>query len=60
VTELADQPGQWGKGTQQRPGARYAGETWVDAEHNELWLFGGWGMDAAANRGYLADVWRFS
>ena len=55
---LPDQPGRW-TGLQ-RPAARYAGETWADAERNELWLFGGWGIDAAGEKGYLADVWRYA
>ena len=58
---MPDQPGHWtlsgGKGPQ--PGARYAGETWVETSHGELWLFGGWGIDAAGKKGYLGDVWRY-
>ena len=30
-----------------------------DTANDELWLFGGWGTDAAGQKGYLADVWRY-
>ena len=58
-SKLPDQPGRWADRGAGWPGARYAGETWVDSVHGELWLFGGWGMDAAGAKGYLADVWRW-
>ena len=38
-------------------------KAWVKnrvAERNELWLFGGWGMDASGARGYLSDVWSYT
>jgi N-acetylneuraminic acid mutarotase len=42
------------------PGARYAGVNWADANGN-LWLFGGYGYDAAGNGpGYLNDLWKYS
>jgi N-acetylneuraminic acid mutarotase len=41
------------------PGARYSANTWVDAAGN-LWLFGGYGYDAAGVLGSLNDLWRYS
>lgn len=38
------------------PGTRCAGETCADVDHGKLWLFGGWGMDAAGAKRYLADA----
>lgn len=66
-----DQPGKWsGGGEHAHPGARYAGSSWSvstaaigggDGDRGEeLWLFGGWGVDAAGKRGYLSDVWRYT
>lgn len=41
------------------PGARILGATAVDASGN-LWLFGGWGYGASANKeGELNDLWKF-
>lgn len=39
------------------PGARYAGQGWV--LDNELFLFGGYGIDINGNAGYLSDTWSF-
>jgi N-acetylneuraminic acid mutarotase len=41
------------------PGARQGAVTWFDASGN-LWLFGGYGYDAAGSAGYLNDLWRYS
>ena len=41
------------------PGARDSATTWTDSKGN-LWLFGGWGYDAAGQRGYLNDLWQYS
>jgi N-acetylneuraminic acid mutarotase len=41
------------------PGARADAVTWVDNSGN-LWLFGGYGFDSAANVGDLNDLWRFT
>jgi N-acetylneuraminic acid mutarotase len=41
------------------PGARQYGVTWTDKEGN-AWLFGGNGIDAAGNGGFLNDLWKFS
>ena len=57
---MPDQPGEWSDGLGAHPAARYAGQTWAMAERNELWLFGGWGMDASGARGYLSDVWSYT
>jgi len=38
------------------PGARYGGGTWKDSNNN-LWLFGGNGVDSEGNTGYLNDLW---
>ena len=41
------------------PGGRYAASAWIDSS-GHLWLFGGFGVDAASNAGYLNDLWEFS
>jgi N-acetylneuraminic acid mutarotase len=41
------------------PGGRDFAATWIDANGN-LWLFGGNGIDANGNTGYLNDLWMFS
>jgi len=41
------------------PGARYWGVCWTDNAGN-LWLFGGYGLDAHTNEGDLNDLWRYS
>jgi N-acetylneuraminic acid mutarotase len=41
------------------PGGRSATATWTDPEGN-FWLFGGFGEDAAGNRGELDDLWKLS
>jgi hypothetical protein len=40
------------------PGGREGAATWVDKSGN-LWLFGGYGLDAAGKSGYLEDWWKF-
>ena len=40
------------------PGGRYQPVTWTDNKGN-LWLFGGQGVDGAANIGFLNDFWKF-
>jgi N-acetylneuraminic acid mutarotase len=41
------------------PGSRYDSSSWTDSTGN-LWLFGGYGYDAAGSAGYLNDLWRYS
>ena len=41
------------------PGARVDGVGWADNNDN-LWLFGGSGIDGANQRGDLNDVWRYN
>jgi N-acetylneuraminic acid mutarotase len=41
------------------PGARYTAYSWTDSSGN-LWLFGGFGMDAAGNFGDLNDLWKYT
>ncbi len=57
------QPGIYGTlGTEaaaNRPGARSGAVGWTDTSGN-LWLFGGEGVDAAGNSGYLNDLWKFN
>ena len=51
------------KGTpsaQNVPGARYAGQAWVDNRGGLLWIFGGYGLDASGTAGYLSDTWTYS
>lgn len=40
------------------PGAREGSIGWTD-EGGNLWLYGGWGLDAQGNRGPLGDMWKF-
>jgi N-acetylneuraminic acid mutarotase len=57
-----DQAGIYGtKGTAaslNAPGARAAAVSWIDSQ-GKLWLFGGFGLDSAGNRGMLNDLWRY-
>jgi N-acetylneuraminic acid mutarotase len=39
-----------------QPGSRAGGANWTDKAGN-LWLFGGYGVDAYGNPGYLNDLW---
>ncbi|HTV13892.1 MAG TPA: hypothetical protein VME68_04200 [Acidobacteriaceae bacterium] len=41
------------------PGARDAGMSWVDASGN-VWLFGGYGVDANGAQGFLNDLWKYT
>jgi N-acetylneuraminic acid mutarotase len=41
------------------PGARYGQSGWTDHAGN-IWIFGGFGYDAAGNVGYLNDLWMFN
>jgi N-acetylneuraminic acid mutarotase len=41
------------------PGGREDATGWTDAKGN-LWLLGGYGVDAGGNGGYLNDLWVFS
>ena len=41
------------------PGGRQSGISWTDTFGN-FWLFGGLGVDAAGNNGYLNDLWEYT
>lgn len=41
------------------PGSRAGASSWTDSNGN-LWLFGGVGVDASGNTGYLDDLWEFN
>jgi N-acetylneuraminic acid mutarotase len=41
------------------PGSREYTVGWTDANGN-FWVFGGYGVDAAGNLGYLNDVWKLN
>jgi N-acetylneuraminic acid mutarotase len=41
------------------PGTRVGAANWTDSS-GHLWLFGGWGLDASGNQGYLNDLWEFN
>jgi N-acetylneuraminic acid mutarotase len=41
------------------PGARTNSATWIDPSGN-VWIFGGYGMDAGGNSGPLNDLWEYS
>lgn len=59
-SNLANQPGNYGTQGVDRPtnisGAKQTGITWTDTNNN-LWLFGGQGVDINGNSGYLNDLW---
>jgi N-acetylneuraminic acid mutarotase len=40
------------------PGGREWATSWSD-NNGHLWLFGGWGFDAAGTLGFLNDLWEF-
>ncbi|MGC3979697.1 MAG: kelch repeat-containing protein [Steroidobacteraceae bacterium] len=40
------------------PGARLVASGWIDAD-DHLWVFGGYGWDAAGSRYKLSDLWMF-
>jgi len=42
-----------------KPGGRTLGATWADNSGN-LYMFGGYGYDAAGTLGYLNDLWRYN
>jgi N-acetylneuraminic acid mutarotase len=41
------------------PGGRWGPSNWTDTKGN-LWLFGGYGLDASGNLGELNDLWEFN
>ncbi|MDO8418733.1 MAG: kelch repeat-containing protein, partial [Rubrivivax sp.] len=41
------------------PGGRYGATSWIDPS-GHVWLFGGYGNDAAGAFGLLNDLWRFN
>ncbi len=45
--------------TSNRPGSRTNSVMWCDGNGN-IWLFGGWGVDANGNQGRLNDLWRYN
>jgi len=57
-----DRPGLYGtKGTPSTaniPGGRLGAVAWLDANGN-VWLFGGYGLDAVGSAGDLNDLWKF-
>jgi N-acetylneuraminic acid mutarotase len=59
----ANTPGIYGTiGTpsaQNAPGSREDASGWIDSSGN-LWLFGGYGLDASGNSGVLNDLWEFN
>jgi len=40
------------------PGAREDAVTWIDGDDN-LWLFGGYGVDSTGYPGRMSDLWKF-
>jgi len=59
----AGQPGVYGTmGTpsaSNTPGGREDASSWTDSNGN-LWLFGGYGLDAGGTVGFLNDLWEFN
>jgi N-acetylneuraminic acid mutarotase len=41
------------------PGGREWASSWIDGS-GHFWLFGGYGIDASGNLGYLNDLWEFN
>jgi N-acetylneuraminic acid mutarotase len=62
-SETVNQPGVYGTegvpSSSNFAGAREQAEIWTDAAGN-VWLFGGFGYDAARNSGFLSDLWKYS
>jgi len=60
VTEGATlpQPGVYGAGPSNYPGARWSAASWIDSAGN-FWLFGGKGYDSGGAYGRLNDLWKF-
>jgi N-acetylneuraminic acid mutarotase len=62
-SNLGFQPGVYGtKGVPAAgniPGGRYVAVSWTDASGN-LWLFGGWGLDANNSSGSFNDLWKYT
>jgi N-acetylneuraminic acid mutarotase len=62
-SNLIDAPGTYGtqgiSGSKNAPGARSQAVSWIDAADN-LWLFGGVGLDSMGNYGDLNDLWKYS
>lgn len=61
-SNIRNQPGVYGiKGTADPdniPGARKGSVSWTDSDDN-LWLFGGSGIDTDGNYGYFNDLWKY-
>jgi Cys-rich repeat protein len=53
-----NQPGACSSGTANVPGARNHAASWVDSSDN-LWLFGGYGIDCGGWYDALNDLWRY-
>jgi Secretion system C-terminal sorting domain/Galactose oxidase, central domain len=57
-----DKPGVYGSQgvahNNNKPGARYGSQTWIDASGN-LWLYGGYGYDGSTT-GILNDLWKYN
>jgi hypothetical protein len=62
-SRLAGQAGSYGTlgipNQNNTPGARQRAVGWVDSSGN-LWLFGGFGVDAVGGSGYLNDLWEYT
>jgi N-acetylneuraminic acid mutarotase len=61
-SNIAGQIGLYGTqgiaGLNMPPGSRYGSVSFVDSYDN-LWLFGGYGLDSAYHLGYLNDLWKY-
>lgn len=61
-SDTINQPGVYGvrntPAAANAPGAREGAAAWKDRGGN-LWLFGGYGVDASGSFGWLNDLWRF-
>jgi hypothetical protein len=62
-SNTSDQPGIYGTlgvpDPANIPGGRYGQVSWTDSEGN-LWLFGGYGIDATGGLVGLCDLWEFN
>ena len=41
------------------PGAKRSSATWIDSDDN-LWMFGGFGLDSSNQTGNMNDLWKFN
>ncbi len=62
-SKVKEQSGNYGKinvaAPSNFPGGRRGASSWIDL-NNQMYLFGGFGVDGAGNQGLLNDLWKFN